>query len=207
MTGKSPQLLQLKQLLAGDVVQAAAGLVGCIVARRLGSGQLLRAVIVETEAYHQREPGCHAHRGKTKRNSVMFGNPGQLYVYFTYGMWHCANIVCEQPGTAAAVLIRAAAQLPSYDGSPGGDALSLSGPGLFCRGMELTRADNGVNLLSRRGGVWLYRPVSWQPPKLTWTTRIGFSFPDERRWRFCWRDHPAVSKAKPGVLQRKKHRS
>jgi DNA-3-methyladenine glycosylase len=200
-------MLSLKQLLTDDVVQAAAGLVGCVLARRVPGGDVVRTLVVETEAYHQREPGCHAHRGKTPRNAVMFGKPGVLYVYFTYGMWHCANIVCEQPGTAAAVLIRAAAQLPPSDGSRGGDALNLSGPGLFCRGIALTRDDNGVNLLSRRGGVWLYRPADWQQPELAWTTRIGFSFPDTHRWRCYWDGHPAVSKAKPGVLRRKNRNS
>lgn len=196
--------MPLKQLLAGDVAQAAAGLVGCVLAHRLPGGDIVRALIVETEAYHQREPGCHAYRGKTPRNTVMFGRPGQLYVYFTYGMWHCANVVCEKPVTAAAVLIRAAAPLPPHDGTRGGKALNLSGPGLFCRGMALTRDDNGVNLLSRREAAWLYRPLGWQPPKLAWSTRVGFSFPDTRRWRCYWEGHPAVSKGKPGVLQRKK---
>jgi len=194
---------RLSELLAGDVVRAAPGLLGCVLARRMGEGRIARALIVETEAYHQREPGCHAYRGRTPRNEVMFGPPGRLYVYFTYGMWHCANVVCEPRGTAAAVLLRAAMPLPPHDGSLRGiEPLRLSGPGLLCHGLELTREHNGRSLLSRRGDVWLYRPANWRQPPVVRTTRIGFSFEDQRRWRFCWRDHPALSKARTGVLRR-----
>lgn len=195
----------LRDLLAGDVVRAAAGLIGCVLTRRLPDGRILRATIVETEAYHQREPGCHAHKGRTPRNAVMFGPPGLLYVYFTYGMWHCCNVVCESAGTAAAVLLRAAVPHPPDDGAlPGRPALRLSGPGLLARGMELTREQSGINLLDRRGAVWLYWPADWQPPPLEWTTRIGFSFPDPHTWRCCWKDHPALSPARTGVIKRKR---
>lgn len=199
--------MRLSELLAAGVVRAAPGLLGCVLARRLEGGRVVRALIVEAEAYHQREPGCHAHRGKTARNAVMFGPPGRLYVYFTYGMWHCSNVVCEPEGTAAAVLLRAAQPLPPDDGSAAsGETLRLSGPGLLCQGLELTREYNGANLLDRRGEVWLYRPADWRPPPIVCTTRIGFSFEDTRRWRFCWRDHPALSPARTGVLRRSRRK-
>jgi DNA-3-methyladenine glycosylase len=194
MPGLTPP--SLRALLAGEVVAAAAGLIGCVLARRLspGPGGIARALIVETEAYHQREPGCHAYRGRTPRTAVMFGPPGRLYVYFTYGMWHCANVVCAAEGTGAAVLLRAAALLP---GSAGAGQLRLSGPGLLCQGLQLDRGHNGVNLLDRRGAVWLYRPAHYTPPPLTWTTRIGLSQGQELPWRCCWARHPALSPAKP----------
>ncbi|HES58698.1 MAG TPA: DNA-3-methyladenine glycosylase [Firmicutes bacterium] len=194
--------LPLRRLLAGDVVAAAAGLVGCVLARRTDAG-IRRALIVETEAYHMRERGCHAYGGKTPRNSVMFGEPGRLYVYFTYGMWHCANVVCGEPGVAAAVLLRAASELPGPAANPD-EPLRLSGPGLLCRGLELDREDNGANLLDRRGSVWLYRPAGYAPPPLGNTTRIGFSFEDTLPWRFFWAGHPDVSKARTGPLKRKR---
>ena len=198
-------LPSLQELLAGDVVRATAGLVGAVIARRLAGGRIVRATIVEAEAYHQREKGCHAYNGKTPRNAVMFGPPGRLYVYFTYGMWHCANVVCEAEGTAAAVLLRAAAPHPPDDGSTGEHpALRLGGPGLLCQALELNREHNGVNLLDRRGPAWLYWPADWTPPPLAWTTRIGFSFPDPHTWRCYWKGHPAVSPARTGVLKRKK---
>ena len=194
--------ISLGEMLRGGVVDAAAGLIGCVLARRMEGG-VVRATIVEAEAYHMREPGCHAHKGKTARNAAMFGPPGRLYVYFTYGMWHCCNVVCEPEGIAAAVLLRAAAPLKPHDGSlPGIAPLRLSGPGLLCKGLGLERRHNGANLLDRRGEVWLYRPAAWTPPHLTWTGRIGFSFPDPNSWRCFWTGHPAVSKARPGVLKR-----
>src|SRR5690348_15628562 len=97
---------ELHALLSGDVVAAAAGLIGCVVERRLPAGSrdaglMLRGVIIETEAYRQNEPGCHAFHGRTRRTETMFGPPGHLYVYFTYGNWHMLNVVCEPDGTAA----------------------------------------------------------------------------------------------------------
>jgi DNA-3-methyladenine glycosylase len=210
----------MEQLLAGDVVQACAALIGCCIARRLdagpqGAARIVRATIVEAEAYHMREPGCHAYRGRTPRNTVMFGPPGRLYVYFTYGMWHCANVVCEAEGTAAAVLLRAAAPLAPDDGAEGLPALRLSGPGLLCRGLQLDRSHNGAAVTGvdadgaaldgsgERAGVWLYRPADYAPPPLAWTTRIGFSFPDPHPWRCYWQGHPAVSPGRPGVIRAK----
>lgn len=195
--------IPLRKLLAGDVVTAAAGLIGCVLVRRLpaadDSGQrIVRAQIVEAEAYHQRERGCHAFRGCTPRNAVMYGPPGHLYVYFTYGMWHCANVVCEPVGTAAAVLLRAAAVVAGPAAKIAEKIqLRLSGPGLLCQGLQLDRQHNGVDLLGRGGDVWLYRPRNWEAPELSWTTRIGFSSADTLPWRCYWTGHPAVSKAKP----------
>ena len=205
---RAEQLPPLAEVLGGDVVHACAALIGCVIARRVssvegGRPRVLRARIVEAEAYHMRERGCHAFRGRTARNAVMFGPPGRLYVYFTYGMWHCANIVCERVGVAAAVLMRAAELLG--DGAAGGAQARrrmLSGPGLVCQELSLTRQDNGANLLSRRGDIWLYRPAGWVAPELTWTTRIGFSYHDDLPWRCYWAGHPAVSKAKIGALKR-----
>ena len=103
--------LPLGEMLGRDVLLATGSLVGCVLARRVGK-EVRRGLIVETEAYHQREPGSHSYRGITPRTQVMFGPPGHLYVYFTYGMWHCCNVVAEQEGTGAAVLLRAAEALP-----------------------------------------------------------------------------------------------
>jgi DNA-3-methyladenine glycosylase len=207
----------LEQLLTGDVVQACAGLIGCVIARRMGAAsteRILCAVIVEAEAYHMREPGCHAFRGRTPRNAVMFGPPGRLYVYFTYGMWHCANVVCEPEGTAAAVLLRAAAPLPPDAGGAGPTALRLAGPGLLCRGLDLNKQHNGMRVTGydalgapadnsgAQAEVWLYRPPDYLAPPLAWTTRIGFSFPDPHVWRCFWDGHPAVSPGRPGVIRR-----
>ncbi|MCC7477573.1 DNA-3-methyladenine glycosylase [bacterium] len=212
--------LPLAQLLAGDVVRAAAGLVGCVLERRLPDGRVIHVQLVELEAYHQREPGCHAYRGMTERTRVMFGPPGSLYVYFTYGMWHCANIVCEADGCAAAVLIRAAVPYAPHGGA-GVDAaqqaaaLRLSGPGLICQALELDRRCSGMLLQldgdqqasgtgdSASGSVRLYRPEGFIPPPLAWSTRVGFSFQDTLPWRCYWAGHPGVGKVSLKPLKRK----
>src|SRR3990172_4976408 len=92
---------------ARDTETVARELLGKVLVREV-NGRAVRCRIVETEAYYgQNDPASHAARGRTKRNSVMFGRPGRAYVYFNYGVHHLLNVVCEVEGTAGAVLIRA----------------------------------------------------------------------------------------------------
>jgi DNA-3-methyladenine glycosylase len=189
----------LRQVLLKDVKTAAASLLGCRLTRYLPAGRIIRAEIVETEAYHMCEPGCHAHRGQTPRTAAMFGPPGHAYVYFTYGMWHCLNVVCEPVGTAAAVLLRAAACDDPM--------LRMSGPGLLCQALQITREHNGINLLDPTSELRLERPADWVAPPTDWTTRIGLSFPDTYPWRAVWKGHPAVSPGRPGVIVGRKKKT
>jgi len=107
--------------------------------------------LVEVEAYHHTEPAAHSYRGQTERNAIMFGPPGYLYVYRSYGIHWCMNFVCEAAGSASAVLIRAiepTAGLPLMRRRRGlkDERLLCSGPGRLCEALRITHAENGMAL-------------------------------------------------------------
>ena len=139
----------LLQWLARSAVDVAPGLLGARLASTSAEGTV-GVRITEVEAYlGEHDPGSHAFRGQTNRNKAMFGPPGHIYVYFTYGMHHCVNIVCGHPGQATGVLIRAGEVV---DGVPLAErrrpsargALELArGPARLAQALGLTLADNG----------------------------------------------------------------
>jgi DNA-3-methyladenine glycosylase len=153
--------------------------------------------IVEVEAYRgTSDPASHAYRGLTPRTSVMFGPPGHLYVYFTYGMHWCANVVCGPEGEAAAVLIRALEPEQGLDemrvDRPAArrDRDLCSGPAKLCQALGINGADNGCDLLTARlgsagrGDVQLVDDGSPPPKRPGCGTRIGIRVATEKRWRF-----------------------
>ena len=93
--------------LERPATEVAPDLVGCMLVRQMADGEVLRGMIVETEAYCPGDPACHAYRRRTTRNGVMFEAAGVSYVYLIYGRYHCLNVVTDQVGVASAVLIRA----------------------------------------------------------------------------------------------------
>src|ERR1039457_7657068 len=96
-----------REFFARPAIEVAPDLLGCVIAHQTADG-LVAVWIAETEAYAgERDPASHAFRGRTGRNAVMFGPAGHAYVYFTYGMHFCVNMVCLREGTASAVLLRA----------------------------------------------------------------------------------------------------
>lgn len=115
--------------------------------------------ITEVEAYvgDGSDPACHAHRGKTPRNEVMFGPPGHSYVYFIYGMYHCLNFVTEEDGRAAAVLIRGVE--------------SLDGPGKLCREFNITREHSGIDICEDKN--FYVEDRGHRPIKIVESPRIG----------------------------------
>jgi DNA-3-methyladenine glycosylase len=186
--------------LSEDVVEAAQALLGCRI-QRIQDAAVNSFRIIETEAYHQSEPGSHSFRGKTKRNAVMFGNYGCLYVYLIYGVYHCANIVTGRINEGAAVLIRAIELVTPDEQLTGENSLKnptdkrYSGPGKLCRELNITKALNGVNLLDGQNGE-LYlsnRPAS-EKIIIESSIRIGLSRASELKWRFFEADNPRVSK-------------
>ena len=135
--------------------------------------------IVETEAYiGENDPACHAFRGHTPRTSVMYGEPGHAYVYFTYGMYFMLNVVTEQQGFPAAVLIRALEPLAGFAAD---DPRPASGPGKLCKNMEIDKSLNGISLQSK--ALWIGQLERNDLVKIRWSPRIGINVGTEKIWR------------------------
>jgi DNA-3-methyladenine glycosylase len=178
------------------VVEVARELVGCVVSHEECSG-----VIVETEAYHQSEPACHAFVGLTRRTSTLFGPPGRAYVYRSYGIHALLNAVAEPQGVGAAVLIRALSPVDGINlmrGRRGVDRLErlCSGPGNLTQALGISLHDNGCDLAS--GPVKISaRPSAWRTVEIAACTRIGITKAPELPWRFCAAGSRFVSRPCP----------
>ncbi len=157
--------------------EAAPLLLGCIMERQV-EGYTLRGRIVETEAYDQTDVASHSYKGMTPRTEVMFGKPEHLYVYFTYGMHYCCNIVAGSEGYGAAVLIRAVEPLEGEAWMTklrrGRRGLDLTnGPAKFCQAFAINRELNGHDL--SRQPLILLPGEDGLPFETVQTTRIGIS--------------------------------
>ncbi len=173
--------------LEGSVVAVAPQLLNAVLVVGDRSGR-----IVEVEAYGAAEdPASHAHRRRTARNASMFGPPGTLYVYRSYGLHWCANVVCGPEGEAAAVLARAVAPLTGLDGMRRDrprarrDRDLADGPGKLCAALGVTGADDGSDLLDVDARVRLVRDGVAPPDRPVVTTRVGISRGVDLPWRFC----------------------
>jgi DNA-3-methyladenine glycosylase len=200
--GDSPVAGPAREWFARPTVEVARDLVGCALVIDAGTPGAVIARIVETEAYlGTSDPASHAFRGPTPRSRVMFGPPGHLYVYFTYGMHHCANVVTEVDGVAGAVLLRAAAAeegvatVAARRGEGATGAGLLRGPGNLCRGLGITRSDDGIDLLDPGSRVQIGQRVA--TPPLAVGTRVGLRRATDRLLRFSWFGDPAVSRPVP----------
>ena len=161
-----------------------------------------RARIVEVEAYRGAEdPASHAYRGPTRRNAVMFGPPGHLYVYFSYGVHWCANVVCGEPAAGHAVLLRAGAPLAGLDAMRAARPAArrerdlCSGPGKLCQALGLTGTDDGADLVAPTpGGPWLGDDGTPPPAEPGVSVRIGITRAAEHPWRWFVAGEPNVSR-------------
>lgn len=176
----------------------AEDLLGRILVRRL-RGLCLEGTIVETEAYRgPDDPASHAYRGRTLRNWVMFGKPGVAYVYFTYGMHNCLNVVTEEEGVPGAVLIRALEPLKGIDAMKKRRGTSelralTSGPAKLTQAMLITRRLNGADM-TVPGELFVSALPSQPAPRIASGRRIGIRLGRERPWRFYIEDSPYVSR-------------
>lgn len=186
-----------------SALEVAPDLIGCTLVRRFADGRMLRGTIVETEAYEEGDPACHAYRKKTKRNWIMFGPAGYVYVYLIYGMYYCLNFITDRDEFASAVLIRALAMeevdpallKPKELKSRERPDRIAAGPGKLCRVMEIDLDLYGT-LLEEGSALWVEGRslMSNSPIKLIQTTRIGLTQGVDLPWRWYLKDCKAVSK-------------
>jgi DNA-3-methyladenine glycosylase len=181
---------------ARDVCSVAQELIGCVVRHGACSG-----VIVETEAYHESEPACHAFAGVTARTEILFGHPGRTYIYRSYGIHALLNAVAEPEGVGAGVLIRALEPLGGLElmrerrGIIAIDQL-CSGPGKLTQALGIGLEHNGrdldtgpVQILPRRAGA--------PPPQLACSERVGITKAIDLEWRYCLAGSRFVSRPRP----------
>lgn len=178
-----------------DVERAARRLLGCELVRTTNNGQA-RVRIVETEAYHQTDAASHSYAGKTQRTDVMFGPAGHLYVYFTYGMHYCCNVVTGPAGEGSAVLIRAVEPVSNENvllahRHKHGVELT-NGPAKLCQALAIDRDLNGHDLTKKPLRLIMRPPIATD--EIVQTTRIGISKAVDQPWRFYIRGNPYVSR-------------
>ena len=154
------------------------------------AGDFIRYRIVETEAYTQEDPSCHAFRGRKGRGAHLYGPPGMSYVYLIYGMYHCLNVVTEPDGRAGAVLFRA---LEPLDNSAG-ETRKTHGPGRLCKVLGInTPEHNNLPFYTPDKPFFLSEGEAPAPEQIITTTRIGISIAQDYPWRFYIKDSPWVS--------------
>jgi len=199
-----------REFFARHSVEVAPDLLGCVLEHETADG-LVAVELTEAEAYAGRsDPASHAYRGKTGRNAVMFGPPGHAYVYFTYGMHFCVNMVClGEEGSASAVLLRAGAVIAGEDLArarrtrdpiPEGRARIASrdlarGPARLCQALGIDRSLDGADVCVA-GSALRVRAGAENPARsavIVTGPRVGVSRAAEIPWRFWYKGDPTVS--------------
>ncbi len=178
-----------------DPEKAAKRLLGCEIERKIGN-KILRVKIVETEAYDEKDEASHTFRGQTKRNEAMFKSAGHAYVYFTYGVHHCLNIVCGKEGYGAGVLIRAAEPIVGeneMEKNRGISGISITnGPGKICQAIKVDRSLSGHDL--SKTPLKLIKKKTLSNKEIISTTRIGISKAKDKLRRFYIKGNKYISK-------------
>lgn len=194
----SPRAVLARDFFARAPAEVAPDLLGKLIAR--ADGRLAR--LVEVEAYAQDDPAAHTFRGKTARNQSMFGPPGHLYVYFSYGVHWCANVVCGEEGYGAGVLLRAAEPLEGIElmrAARGKDKRELlcSGPGRLAQAFGVDRGFDGTDITG--GGLVTLFDDGHCPTDVVACPRIGLTKNAEAPLRFVVNSSPHLSKRAPRV--------
>jgi DNA-3-methyladenine glycosylase len=193
-----------KPFYARDALAVARDLIGCLFVHETESARV-GVRLVETEAYRGPiDPGSHGYGGMTPRTRTMFGPPGRLYVYFTYGMHWCANVVCAQKGICEAVLLRAGEPaigreaMRALRGGILDDRLIAAGPARLTQAMAIGKEHDGASLL-RGGSFWCAEDdetESYRAAEIAQTVRVGLAQGrgDEIPWRFVVPGNPYTSR-------------
>jgi len=182
-----------------DTIKVAKDLPGKILVRVV-NGKVISGTIVESEAYRSTDdPASHSYRGKTERNSVMFGEVGHAYVYFTYGNHYCLNIVAKDEATpAGAVLIRAIEPIDGislmHQYRKTGNIYNLaSGPGKLTQALKITKKQNGIDV-TKKGELYVINGKDISKSEIIATSRIGIRVALDKQWRFLIANNEFVSK-------------
>jgi DNA-3-methyladenine glycosylase len=205
-----------RDFFARHAVEVAPDLLGCVLEHETADG-LVAVELTEVEAYEGRsDPASHAYRGKTRRNAVMFGPPGHAYVYFTYGMHFCVNLVClGEEGSASAVLLRAGAVIAGEDlararrsrgAAPIASRDLARGPARLCQALDIDRELDGADVCAP-GSPLRVRAGAGNPArsaKILTGPRVGVSSAAEIPWRFWYEGEPTVSVYRAHVPRRPK---
>lgn len=176
----------------------AQELLGCLLVRRI-EGRTLSGRIVEVEAYRGRDdPASHSYRGATKRSSIMFGEAGHAYVYFSYGNHWLLNLTTEAEGQPGAVLVRALEPVEGVEEMARNRGVSevarlTNGPGKLTKALSIDGSFNGEDLVKSKR---LYVLDKEEPARARASARIGISKGQERQWRYFVEGNPFVSKMK-----------
>ena len=220
-----------RNFFARPSVEVAPDLLGCVLEHETADG-LVAVELTEVEAYAGRsDPASHAYRGKTRRNAVMFGPPGHAYVYFTYGMHFCVNMVClGEQGSASAVLLRAGAIIagedlararrtrgPVSEGPVSEGPVSKSrariaprdlarGPARLCQALGIDRGLDGADVCVAGAPLRMLSGAGnpARSAKIATGPRVGVSSAAEIPWRFWYDGDPTVSVYRPHVPRRPK---
>jgi len=216
-----------RDFFARPSIQVAPDLLGCALERETTAG-LVAVELTEVEAYAgQADPASHAYRGETARNAVMFGPPGHAYVYFTYGMHFCVNLVCLGRGSASAVLLRAGRVIEGEELArarragrrPGTDpdrarlaSRDLArGPARLCQALDIDRSLDGADACAAGSPLRVRRErpgsdttARSDQRKISSGPRVGIAAAAEVPWRFWFEGEPTVSAYKPHVARRRK---
>ena len=187
---------QIETLFASlHAPDAAERLLGCELVRTI-DGQDIRVRIVETEAYHQSDAASHSYSGRTQRTEVMFGPAGKLYVYFTYGMHYCCNVVTGPEGEGSAVLIRAVEPVTGetlLEKNRATSGITLTnGPAKLCQALAIDRSMNGHDLDDAPLRLEVRPPLDRLA--VVHTTRVGITKAVDVPWRFYIAGSPYVSR-------------